>query len=47
MVLKGKLSYRFFTSAKEYSWLNSTIGVGEGEANPLKGEGSIKIYSWD
>ena len=35
--MKGKFTYNFNSSSKKYAWLNSTIGVGEGGGNPLKG----------
>lgn len=43
-IFKG--AYNFSTSSKKYAWLNSTIGVGEGGGNPLKGDVSVKVYSW-
>jgi hypothetical protein len=45
--MKGKFTYNFSTSSKKYAWLNSTIGVGEGGGNPLKGDVVVKVYSWD
>lgn len=45
--MKGKFTYNFSTSSKEYAWLNSTIGVGEGGGSPQKGDVVVRVYSWD
>lgn len=45
--LTFKGTYRFHTSSPKYAWLNSTIGVGEGGGNPVKGDVAIRVYLWE
>ena len=45
--LRFKGAYNFHTSSEKYAWLNSTLGVGEGAGNPLKGDVSVRVYSWN
>lgn len=44
--VRFKGTYKFHTSSKKYAWLNSTIGVGEGGGNPLKGDVVVSVYSF-
>lgn len=44
--VRFKGTYNFFTSSAKYGWLNSTIGVGEGGGNPLKGDVVVQVYTW-
>jgi hypothetical protein len=44
--LAFKGSYRFHTSAAEYSWLNAVVGLGQGGGNPLRDDVVVRVYAW-
>jgi hypothetical protein len=44
--LAFKGSYGFHTSAAEYSWLNTVVGLGQGGGNPLRDNVVVRVYAW-